>query len=29
MEPILVGKRQTTILRILRRERQAEILENP
>ncbi|MDP1605128.1 MAG: heme exporter protein CcmD [Rhodocyclaceae bacterium] len=29
MEPILVGKRQSSILRILRRERQAEILENP
>ncbi len=29
MEPILVKKRQSSILRILRRERQAEILENP
>ncbi|MDO8960362.1 MAG: heme exporter protein CcmD [Rhodocyclaceae bacterium] len=29
LEPILVRKRQSSILRILRRERQAEILENP
>jgi len=29
MEPILVGKRQSLILRILRREHQAEKLENP
>lgn len=29
MEPILVKQRQSSILRILRRERQAELLENP